>query len=154
MHAVAKFDETQDVKFATYAVWWVRQRCSAALIKQKYVVTRPMNLKSAGGKGKLVVSEPLVRINIDGEEEERDIAVEDPEQDLMGKRYLERMLNDGKASLTPRQRLVLKHRFEDGLSLNQIGEKWDLSRERIRQIEQQALFRLRRNLDRSGFEGQ
>ncbi len=52
------------------------------------------------------------------------------------------------ADLTPQQRQVLSLRFglEDGnaLSLAKVGERLDLSRERVRQLERQALESLRR----------
>jgi RNA polymerase nonessential primary-like sigma factor len=52
------------------------------------------------------------------------------------------------ADLTPQQREVLSLRFglEDGnaLSLAKVGERLDLSRERVRQLERQALESLRR----------
>lgn len=58
-------------------------------------------------------------------------------------------LDDLLAKLTPQQREVLSLRFglEDGneLSLGQIGERFNLSRERIRQIETKALSILRGN---------
>ncbi|MEB3273060.1 MAG: RNA polymerase sigma factor, RpoD/SigA family [Prochlorothrix sp.] len=51
--------------------------------------------------------------------------------------------------LTPQQQLVLRLRFglEDGrgLSLAKVGERLNLSRERVRQLERQALDRLRRH---------
>src|SRR6185436_8129267 len=51
------------------------------------------------------------------------------------------------AGLTPREREVLRLRFGLGngeaLTLEQIGERFDLTRERIRQVEHQALMKLR-----------
>ena len=58
-------------------------------------------------------------------------------------------LNNMLAQLNPQQRQVLSLRFglEDGkeLSLAKIGQKMNLSRERVRQLEHQALNQLRRN---------
>ncbi len=58
-------------------------------------------------------------------------------------------LNNMLAQLTPQQREVLSLRFglKDGneLSLAKIGQKMNLSRERVRQLEHQALNHLRRN---------
>jgi RNA polymerase nonessential primary-like sigma factor len=57
-------------------------------------------------------------------------------------------LNSLMAELTPQQRAVLTLRFglEDGkeLSLSKIGQKLNISRERVRQLEHQALSQLRR----------
>jgi RNA polymerase nonessential primary-like sigma factor len=57
-------------------------------------------------------------------------------------------MHDLLAELTPQQREVLTLRFglDDGkeLSLAKVGEQLSLSRERVRQLERQALDHLRR----------
>ncbi|MEA5620615.1 RNA polymerase sigma factor, RpoD/SigA family [Cronbergia sp. UHCC 0137] len=62
--------------------------------------------------------------------------------------FLRQDLNNLLAELTPQQRQVLALRFglEDGneLSLAKVGERLSLSRERVRQLEHQALAHLRR----------
>jgi len=62
--------------------------------------------------------------------------------------FLREDLNNLLAELTPQQRQVLSLRFglEDGneMSLAKVGERLSLSRERVRQLEHQALAHLRR----------
>jgi RNA polymerase nonessential primary-like sigma factor len=62
--------------------------------------------------------------------------------------FLRQDLNNLLAELTPQQREVLTLRFglEDGneMSLAKVGERLNLSRERVRQLEHQALAHLRR----------
>lgn len=62
--------------------------------------------------------------------------------------FLRQDLNNLLAELTPQQREVLALRFglEDGneMSLAKVGERLNLSRERVRQLEHQALSHLRR----------
>jgi RNA polymerase nonessential primary-like sigma factor len=62
--------------------------------------------------------------------------------------FLREDLNNLLAELTPQQREVLALRFglEDGneMSLAKVGERLNLSRERVRQLEHQALAHLRR----------
>ncbi|MDD1416433.1 RNA polymerase sigma factor, RpoD/SigA family [Dolichospermum sp. ST_con] len=62
--------------------------------------------------------------------------------------FLRQDLNSLLAELTPQQRQVVALRFglEDGneLSLAKVGERLNLSRERVRQLEHQALAHLRR----------
>jgi RNA polymerase nonessential primary-like sigma factor len=62
--------------------------------------------------------------------------------------FLRQDLNNMLAELTPQQREVLALRFglEDGneMSLAKVGERLNLSRERVRQLEHQALAHLRR----------
>jgi RNA polymerase sigma factor (sigma-70 family) len=59
-------------------------------------------------------------------------------------------------ALEPRQREVLRLRFGlDGQgpkTLREIGERFRLTRERIRQIERQAMARLREHLGDTGAE--
>lgn len=54
-------------------------------------------------------------------------------------------------SLQPMEARILRWRFgldnEDELTLKEIGDKYNLSRERIRQLQEQALGKLRRRLD-------
>jgi len=57
------------------------------------------------------------------------------------------------SSLPPMEASILRYRFglDDGdeLTLNEIGEKYNLSRERIRQLQEQALLKLRGQLQRN-----
>jgi len=66
----------------------------------------------------------------------------------MTQEFLRQDLNTLLAELTPQQREVLALRFglEDGneMSLAKVGERLSLSRERVRQLEHQALAHLRR----------
>jgi RNA polymerase sigma factor (sigma-70 family) len=48
------------------------------------------------------------------------------------------------APLTSKEKLVLKMRFEDECTFEEVGQKLDLSHERIRQIEAKALRKLRK----------
>lgn len=48
--------------------------------------------------------------------------------------------------LPPKQRLVIYLRFHEGLTLEEIGRRVNLTRERVRQIEASALTKLRRRL--------
>jgi len=62
-------------------------------------------------------------------------------------RLLQERLDDILTSLTPREARILRLRFglQDGRSytLEEVGQKFGLTRERIRQIEHEALDRLR-----------
>jgi RNA polymerase primary sigma factor len=53
-------------------------------------------------------------------------------------------------TLTPMEARILRWRFglndEDELTLKEIGDKYNLSRERIRQLQEQALGKIRRQI--------
>ena len=63
------------------------------------------------------------------------------------KEYVGGILND----LDPREQKILKMRFglEDGVThtLEEVGEEFGVTRERIRQIESKALERIREHID-------
>ncbi len=70
----------------------------------------------------------------------------DPERPLLDREAMD-LVHDRLARLPPREAEVLRYRFGiDGypvLTLEEIGESFDLTRERIRQIEAQAMSRMR-----------
>ena len=72
--------------------------------------------------------------------------VDDPEKQIQHT-YLKNSLNKAVASLTPREEEVLRLRFglDDGdeLTLEEVGHHFDVSRERIRQMERKAIRKLR-----------
>lgn len=83
-----------------------------------------------------------------------------PEQN-MEREQLKRSLQEALETLAPREQKVLKMRFGIGLgtdhTLEEIGNQFDVTRERIRQIEAKALQKLRNSLKtaklRSFYEG-
>lgn len=92
-----------------------------------------------------------VRVGDNQDTELQDLLEDDgpsPEQYTV-QESLRQDLEDLLAELTPQQRQVLNLRFglEDGkgLSLAKVGERLNLSRERVRQLERQALDQLRRS---------
>jgi RNA polymerase primary sigma factor len=74
------------------------------------------------------------------------MAVPEPAE-LAAKELLRDQLKDALNSLTPRERLVIEMRFglndEYGKTLEEVGTHLDLTKERIRQIEGEALRKLR-----------
>ncbi len=88
-----------------------------------------------------------------GEEEDMQLSdfIEDqaalPLVDAVSKELLKEQIDEVLSSLTPRQRRIIQLRFglEDGRSrtLEEISQEFELTRERIRQIEAKALKRLR-----------
>jgi RNA polymerase primary sigma factor len=79
--------------------------------------------------------------------EDEDIA--SPHENLENKRWnveVKRLLQ----TLTPMEARILRWRFglddQDELTLKQIGDKYNLSRERIRQLQEQALGKIRRQV--------
>ena len=84
-----------------------------------------------------------------------DLEAPQPQEELVRKE-LEEMLDKLLGSLTPRQQTILRLHFgmEDGTcySLEAIGEKLGISKERVRQVEKQAMDKLQAMGTRMGLE--
>jgi len=189
IEAAKRFNPKKNVKFITYAVWWVRQAIIHALSDQSGAFRLPQkqaNLLYRIGKtiSQLTVDleraptpdEIAKRLEIPVEEvvallqvadenvslstvidEEHEFHLSDKlEQDLIPSADAELMrasLKDHLYSclgdLDPKEQKVLRLRFgldeADPKTLKEIGEMMGLSRERIRQIEAQALEKLHRS---------
>jgi RNA polymerase primary sigma factor len=190
MEAARRFDPDRNVKFITYAVWWVRQAILHALSDQARVFSIPQKVSGAVLKfrrevGKL--AESLDRVPTDQEiaqalklspdeisalrrigatdvslsdvlpgEPENGLAVGDtleqvqvpPAEEELVRRRLSEQLDAALGELDDKERDVVRLRFgltDEGepQTLQQIGERLRLSRERIRQIETRAKNKLR-----------
>ena len=189
IQAAKKFDPERNVKFITYAVWWIRQAILHALSehgasfrlpqKQANVLYRLERSRQALGRelernpsekelaDELGMAPEDVRVllasnqNIlslnepvdeEGEAEFGDLlqqyVVPDTDEEMV-RRSFEETLREALAGLSEKERQILSLRFglEDDkpLTLREIGEALGISRERVRQIESQALTKLRRS---------
>ena len=189
IEAAKRFNPKKNVKFITYAVWWVRQAIIHALSDQSGAFRLPQkqaNLLYRIGKTisqltlelerspspdeiarkmEIPVEEVVSLLQVADEnvslstviDEEHEFHLSDKlEQDLIPSADVELMrasLKDHLYSclgdLDPKEQKVLRLRFglDEGepRTLKEIGEMMGLSRERIRQIEAQALEKLHRS---------
>ncbi len=196
LQAARRFEPERNVKFITYAVWWVRQAISHALTEQAGALRLPhkqASMQYRVGRVKESLSRSLGReprmleiareIGLTDTEVEALMSVSRASESLSQAvgiaedRTLEDMLEQktimsadeellsrssveqtrGLLTELPRkERAVLCRRFgipEDGgdgerepMTLQEIGEELKLSRERVRQIEAQAIARIKRRL--------
>lgn len=89
-------------------------------------------------------------INEDGDELIELIQIEDEEEDLEIKDDIKNELIKTLLILNERERVIIQSYFginldEEEMTLEKIGEKYDLSKERIRQIKEKAIRKLRFN---------
>ncbi|MFQ5669880.1 MAG: RNA polymerase sigma factor RpoD/SigA [Acidobacteriota bacterium] len=188
IEAAKRFDPDKNVKFITYAVWWVRQSIIHALsdhsgafrLPQKqanllYRIGKAMNQLALELKRKPAIDEIAARVEVPVEDvtvliqvaeenvslstlidEEHDFHLSDKlEQDQIPpadhdllKNSMKDLLYRSLDELDEKEEIIVKLRFglgdQEPKTLKEIGEMLGLSRERIRQIEVQALQKLSR----------
>jgi RNA polymerase primary sigma factor len=145
LRAAEKFEPERGFKFSTCATWWVRQALSRA-VQDSGLIRAP-----AGRPRRRVASLDAV---LPGHEPDDHLAprlVDDRGPtafDAAAAALLREGTQDVLGTLPPREREVLRLRFglggTGGLTLEEVGQLLRVSRERVRQLEQRALARLRR----------
>ena len=144
--AIEKFDESNDVKFISYAVWWIRHSMLDAIQKRK--LTESVELES-GVSNDNVFAAKLA----DDEDDEVDgynpspFEDEGDTRDKMNKQNA--LINKMFSSLNQREMKVINHYFGiDGnkkMNLIEIGEELGITSERVRQIKGSAIKKMRSN---------
>ena len=136
--AIDKFDYTQNIKFISYAVWWIRQSIQMCVKKRKEITSIE------------VFENDLIG---DNDFEENDITiindVTSEYDDLMSdlnsskKYFIENLL----VKLPTRGKKIIQMYYglnnEEEKTLDEIGEVVGLTKERVRQIKEQCLKILR-----------
>ncbi len=199
MLAAARFEPERELRFSTYATWWIRS-CVQDFILRNWSIVRTgtttaqkslfFNLRrlrvllrdpSEGGltpesrayvatqlrvdekevdrmAARLSASDRSLNAPIgeDGEAEWQDLLADAsalPEDETMIARdraTRSQWLAEALADLTEREMLIIRERrlAEDGVTLESLGQKLGVSKERVRQIEHQALNKLKSALMR------
>ncbi len=186
LEAARRFSPAYNVKFITYAVWWIRQAIMQALAAGGGAVRIPLRKARLASQLSDVRADLSQQLQAEATDSEVAEELEVNEGDLVGmlhpagqpaffsdeigleqrigmelyesrqlppadhelirrsfREEVERML----ARLPPRERLVVELRFglgeEDAMTLEEVGKRVKLSRERVRQIEERAKQKLR-----------
>ena len=187
MKAVDKFDYNRELKFSTYATWWIRQGIQRAISDQGRLIRIPVHMgdiisKLAKVTRQLVQEkgrEPttaelaerldmpeekilyIQRISQDPVSFETPVGQEDDSylgdfledtnslspSEVAENKMLKELLLKVLSTLTPREQKVIRLRYgiDDGRqrTLEEGGKEFNVTRERIRQIETKALSKLR-----------
>jgi RNA polymerase primary sigma factor len=173
LEAIDRFDLRHETKLATYATWWIRQAMQRAVASGAYPVRlSPRHLRQLAqnqeelertgtpGDGDTSGSELIRRIHtatrptlsldasidMDGHFSLLQ-TMSDPEGDRTDTVDTDETIGKLLAALRPREQEVLALRFGLGgkprLSLSQVGKALSVSKERVRQIQDRALEKLR-----------
>ncbi len=187
MRAAQRFDCAKNVRFISYAVWWIRQAMIQVVSSHSNPIRLPLNRVHTSLKLKKLEESLTKKLNrkptleeladgammrpqdlqrfirdipnvvsmdstpVDSEEDLflRDV-ITDTDYDPLAeaeKRALDEELEEAMQCLTDKERIVVNHRFglndTRSYTLEEIGKLLGVTRERVRQIEAQALDKLR-----------
>ncbi len=187
MRAAQRFDCGKNVRFISYAVWWIRQAMIQVVSSHANPIRLPLNRVHTSLKLKKLEESLTKKLNrkptleeladsammrpqdlqrfirdipnvvsmdstpVDSEEDLflRDV-ITDTDYDPLAeaeKRALDQELEEAMQCLTDKERIVVNHRFglndTRSYTLEEIGKLLGVTRERVRQIEAQALDKLR-----------
>ncbi len=203
LQAAARFEPEREVRFSTYAAWWIRSAMQDFVLRNWSIVRtgttaaqkslffnlRRMRAKHAdevdgwlSGNAKDKISEELrvrvtdvedMEMRLSGSDQSLNAAVSDasedewqdfmsderptPEEEVQEIRDSEtrsKWLATALEDLTDRERTIIHERRlrDDAVTLEELGKKLGISKERVRQIEHKALQKLRAAVTRQSNE--
>ena len=144
LRAIEKFDESKNVKFISYAVWWIRQAMLESIKRRNainFVEIEPNTDNDSSMDKKLIEDdEDDVSFNNDfsNENDEKSIEVSENQRNIITNLI---------GTLSDRERDIVENYYgindKKELTLTDIGKKYNLSSERVRQIKLNAIRKLR-----------
>ncbi len=172
MRAIESFDHTRGLKFISYAVWWIKAYITRAINEQGSLIRLPANqhlkvrraLKGmANGESINEEIQELIRIG------ERGVSFDNNQSDSKRSSFEESIPDDRVprpdkeveidsvehfarnllGELQEREALVIRGLYGIGIenpqTLREVGESLNISHERVRQLRDQALRRLKKS---------
>jgi len=187
IHAAEKYDYRRNVRFCTYASWWIRQFISRFISNKRRIVRLPMRKEEALRKIQRayhVLCQTLMHqpgnsdiarelgmpvkdvdyiigmsagsFSYDCNFEDAAVCAIDVHEDYTyspERNLMKQVSHDGTMhilnKLKPREKRILMYRYQlngcERHTLREIGDKFDISPETVRQIEMRALKKIRRH---------
>lgn len=139
--AIEKFDESKDVKFISYAVWWIKQGILENIEKN----SKKKKVEVEDDEINASIASTVTQLDYDKEE-----VVKNETEYINNYEPLEPpelLVEDLLSKLNERERSIIEKYFgvngQKAMTLDELGEEFNLSKERIRQIKKKS-FRLMR----------
>jgi len=175
MKAVERFDPAKGGKLSTYGSWWIKQSIKRALANMRRTAMKLQEIFGREPTDEELAEEMSMSpsrvaqmrtaairpASLDapiGDDDSNNFAevVQDEAADTpyeqLEEKTVTRMLREMVKTLDPREATILQYRFGlDGGSertLEEVGEKFGVTRERVRQIQNIALHKLRRMIEK------
>lgn len=143
MKAIEKYDLTQDVKFISYAVHWIKYYIRD-IIKKRYFISQNENTDEYLNTSPHITQEDSDDDDVILMENQNTVIIDEEISKLFSSNRLLMNLVD---NLSPRGRDILVMYYglngDEPMTLDEIGTQLHISRERVRQIKVQTLRELR-----------
>jgi RNA polymerase primary sigma factor len=147
--AIDKFDEAKDVKFISYAVWWIRQSMLEAIKKKKSLSLVELDSTES--------NDTIFERKVSDDEDEYVDRMNDVKYSNETEEYKKELGENQKeviekllTSLNGREKEIIESYYglnnQKELTLFEIGKKYKLSSERVRQIKLTAIRKLRSSM--------
>ncbi len=129
MRAVEKFDFARGTKFSTYATWAITKNYARSIPEEHY------------RRGRYVTGQDGLLDQTAPEPENEGLCASD-------RKRVREMIDTGMRELPQREQEIIRHHFGlagkgDTMTLQQLGTRFGVTKERVRQLERRALLRLR-----------
>ena len=172
MRAADNFNRELDVRFSTYSSWWVMTSISTALSRVKTVIDIPPRAYIDARMGRLTGEEGAQaqmavhgQVALDAPPGDEGLPPTDrlpsadptPEETAAARSsqdLMKRMLQEALESLAPEEAQIIRRRKLKSTpdSVAEVAADLGMPRNRLRQVENRALMRLRRQLLEAGFQ--
>lgn len=131
-----QFDETRGYRFTSYLRPFIRGAISKMWREKAKYVALPDNMETS----------------IPGTAAFVETTEDHPVEETEFQAFMLAALESGKANLTEREQLVLSLMYEKGMNGAQIGRQLKMTRERVRQIHEEILSKLRKAMHKQGID--
>jgi RNA polymerase primary sigma factor len=143
IESIDKFDTKYDIKLLSYSKWWILQRIQAALEKKNKIKTGELPTESYGEESTFTDDEALASGNDEIMPKEFEYEDDEINEEADRTLFINTLLN----ILSEREATVIRMYFgidyNDSYTLTDIGKHFNLSKERIRQVLETALRKIR-----------